>query len=272
MPERFNPYKSAAIRPEGGNGVLITTPNPQPEIRRFTEENRRWDFQEEASKLYRRAETVMERFYPIFDLTKFDGKLPPILIAIDSLRNQNVLAAYRLVPDEYGFDFKITFNEQHYVDSENDKGKKVWRFGEWAQMETLVHEVGHHAQQLVGKDPFKPGKRVTHNKEFTTMLERLGIHCTPHGSHDQVADMDSPFGQLMREWGIERTQDVPEAEGRLDWWDGGKREKGKSTLHKWGCPCGCNIRVGTKHFPGCTCNRCGGQYVRVLEQTVFKGK
>lgn len=79
MPERFNPYKTAA-QPNGeGNGVLIATPNPQREIRKYTEENRQWDFQEEASKLYRRAETVMERFYPIFDLTKFDGKLPPHL-------------------------------------------------------------------------------------------------------------------------------------------------------------------------------------------------
>jgi len=75
MPERFNPYKTAAQPDGNGNGILLVNPNPQPEISRFTEENRRWDFQEEASKLYLRAETVMERFYPIFDLSKFDGKL-----------------------------------------------------------------------------------------------------------------------------------------------------------------------------------------------------
>lgn len=86
MTERFNPRRNEAVKQDGLNGgVLISPPSPPIEVRKYSEENRGWDYQEEAAKLYRRAETVMERFYPIFDLTRFDGKLPPILIAIESL-------------------------------------------------------------------------------------------------------------------------------------------------------------------------------------------
>lgn len=252
---------------------LIARPNPQPDIRRHTEENKGWQYQEEVAKLYRRAEVVMARFYPIFDLTNFDGQLPPILIAVDSLRNRNTLAAYRLVKDEYGFDFKITFNEQHYVRGEDDKPK--WEYGEWAQMETLAHEAGHHWQQLNGKHPFKPTSRVTHNKEFCDKMESLGIHCEPEGYHSRIADRDSPFGLLMREWGIEPPADAPFGE-EFDkhWWREFFKDekKGRSTLHKWTCPdCGMSVRYGRMDDPLLIHAPCGSVLVRAdaIDQTIY---
>ena len=52
-------------------------------------------------------------------------------------------------------------NTEHYVDEEQDgKKKKVWSFGKWAQMETLLHEQVHLWQQNFGEDPIKPGRTL----------------------------------------------------------------------------------------------------------------
>lgn len=154
-------------------GVSIDELDPQPAIREVSEKNRAWDYSAEATKLYRRADVMLDELYPVIHTPQFQGRLPSVLIGVGDLRNKKTLAAYNLVPDDYGLNFKITFNEKHYVDGKDEEGKpiKVWKYGEWAQMETLCHELGHHAQQMLGKDPYKPGKRVTHNKEFNDKME-----------------------------------------------------------------------------------------------------
>jgi len=91
-------------------GVAIEEPNPQPKIRKMSEAIKDWDYSSEATKLYRRADEIIDRFYPTIHTPHFQGKLPSVLIAVDSLRNQKVLAAYNLVPDEYGLNFKIILN------------------------------------------------------------------------------------------------------------------------------------------------------------------
>lgn len=244
-------------------GVAIEEPNPQPEIRKMSESNKDWDYSQEALKLYRRTDEVLNRFYPDIPTPKDMQELPKVLIAVDSLRNQKVLAAYNLVPDEYGLNFKIIMNEQHYVDVNNGEPGKKWRFGEWAQMETLVHEIGHHWQQLKGENPFKPTSRVTHNKEFCEKMEQLGIHCATEGYHTRIADIDGPFGILMKEYGIEPPEGVPTTEFKIHWFKEFfkfKERKGRSTLSKWSCECPYHLRVGKKDWPGATCNKCHTQY------------
>jgi hypothetical protein len=249
-------------------GVLIENQDPSHEIRRAAEHNLEWGYSAEVTKLYRRADAIVARLYPTIHTPHFQGTLPPPLMAIESLRKKNTLATYRIVPDGYGLNFKLTFNEQHYIDDkdENDNKIKVWRFGEWAQMETLVHELGHHWQQLLGEDPYEQKSKVTHNAEFRIKLAELGIHCTSEGYHSQFADIDSPFGYLMREWGIQPPEDAKQnVEFDIDWFkvmikDRGKERKGKSTLIKYSCECGQNIRVGKKNWPGAICNACGSQY------------
>jgi hypothetical protein len=240
------------------NGKLIEVVNPAPAVRKAAETNSGWDLSQEAAKLYRRADIIMERFYHGIPTPGFDGKLPPPLIAVDST-NIRTLAAYLLVPDEYGLRFKITFNEQHYIEVEAEDGKKIktWRFGEWALMETLTHELGHHWQQLRGKNPFKQGK-ITHNREFTAKLEDLGIYSTTgHGAHYKQADVDKPFGLMMREWGIPRPE-IPDetVPPKVDWFKffadvfGTPSPKGRSSLAKWECPeCHLKVRVGIKGDP-----------------------
>jgi hypothetical protein len=234
------------------------------------ESSRSWDYSQEATKLYRRADVIIDRLYPVIHTPQFQGRLPSVLIAVDSLRNRKTLAAYNLVPDEYGLNFKIMMNRQHYADGEDEEGKKikVWQWGEWAQMETLVHEIGHHWQQMLGKNPFKPRARVTHNKEFTDKMAQLGIHCAPEGYHFKLAQTESPFGLLMAEWGIEAPADIPKEETKIHWFKEGKERKGRSTLTKWSCECGQNIRVGKKDWPGAVCNSCGSQYSTALQQVV----
>lgn len=249
----------------------IEEPNPQEAIRKAAETNRQWDYSQEAITLYRRADTVIDRLYPVIHTPSFQGRLPPVLIAVDNLRNKNTLAAYRIVPDGLGLNFKITFNEQHYVKKE---AEMVWRFGDWAQMETLVHEVGHHWQQMLGKDPYQQGKRVTHNKEFTDKLAQLGIHCAREGYHTKVADVDSAFGQLMKEWGIEPPgEDIRILEFDKHWFKDEKK-KGKSTLTKYSCPdCGMSVRYGRKDDPLLKHIPCGSVLVREgdrVDQTVYQ--
>jgi hypothetical protein len=146
-------------------------------------------------------------------------------------------------------------------------GKKVWRFGRWAQAESLLHEMLHLKQQKYGREPYRRGKS-THNKEFVTMAKQLGLNVMPNvGCHFAPADEGSPFDILMKEMGIPRPVDVPTAEGirgrRFDWFEIGKKEKGRSSLTKWSCGCQ-NVRIGTKEFHArCTNPDCGNEFVRV---------
>src|SRR5258705_6247880 len=101
-------------------------------IRKASTENN-WDFKDEAAKLYRRAEIIMDRFYHGIASPKFPGKLPTPLMAVEPM-NIRTLAAYHVVPDAYGLPFKLTFNEQHFDENH------TWHWGGLGQMETLVHE------------------------------------------------------------------------------------------------------------------------------------
>jgi hypothetical protein len=95
----------------------------------------------------------------------------------------------------------------------------VWRFGKWVQYETLLHEYAHLWQQTVelGKEPYKPGKsKVTHNKEWVEKCESLGLHVMPDiGCHMAVAD--EPSSILMKEWGIERTDEIEPYRSNVDY-------------------------------------------------------
>lgn len=232
-------------------GIPLEQFDPKPAIKKNAEIARDWEYSEEAEYLYGVANLFKDRFLdPI--LLRDRGRLPDPVISFSDKRNRKVLASYTLHRNPQGLLDEITFNTIHYKDED---GKKVWAFGRWAQLETLLHEQVHLWQQNFGQDPVKPG-RVYHNKEFVEKCESLGLHPLPNvGAHFRVAD--GVFAQLMGELGIARPDDVP----RMDWMTtGGKRskkdwfrpqpEKGKSTLHKWVCPdCGMAVRVGINSDP-----------------------
>lgn len=229
---------------------IISKVNPQPEIRRASE-NLDWPYREEAELMYKVGQVMMERFFN--GLVYLDGKkVPDPLIAFDDLRNNNVLACYDLFPDEYGLMYKITHNTQQY---EVVDGSLKPKYGRFAVCEVQLHEMIHAWQQDGrGKEPYKRGKS-THNKEFCQTAKQLGLNVVPNvGCHFAPADEGSPFAILMHEMGIQRPTDVPIVEDtrgrRFDWFEIGKKEKGRSTLSGWVCPeCNMKVRLGVKGNP-----------------------
>ena len=136
--------------------ILLETANPQPEVRRNAETAVDWEFKDEAAYLYDKAIVLRERL--IDPIARIDRKqLPDPVIGFENLRNYKVLAVYLLNRDEVGLSCRINFNTEHYIPGEN--GNKVWRWGRWAQLETLAHEYVHLWEQQVGNG--KPGSRKT---------------------------------------------------------------------------------------------------------------
>ena len=173
------------------------------------------------------------------------------IIAFENLRNKNTLAAFRLTRNPEGMKNEIIMNTGHYIDQD---GKKVWEYGRWAQLESLLHEQVHEWQQVFGNDPVQL-KRVYHNKEFVEKCEGLGLHPKlGEGYHLKLAD--GPFALLMKELGIEppNLEEKPD-DTNIDWFKWlldyfGKERKGTSTLTKWECPvCGLKVRIGIKGNP-----------------------
>jgi hypothetical protein len=258
-------------------GTPIDNFDPKPAIQRNAENAHDWEYSEEAKYLYGMAVLFKDRLLDPVLLTD-RRRLPNPVISFDDLRNQKTLAAFTLHRNPQGLLDEITFNTTHY---EEQDGKKVWKFGRWAQLETLLHEQVHLWQQNFGKHPVKP-ERVTHNKEFIDKCESLGLHPLPViGAHYAVAD--GVFAKLMGELGIPRPDDVPRMEGkakRRDWFRPSP-EKGRSTLHKWICPdCGLSVRIGINSDPRLihdVCSEIKGEKVFLVKHdgllhTIYKAK
>lgn len=256
--------------------------DPKPAIKRNAETAFDWEYHEEAEYLYGMAVLFKDRFLdPILHTDR--GRLPDPVISFDDARNRKVLASYTLHRNPQGLLDEITFNTAHYEEQDN---KKVWKFGRWAQLETLLHEQVHLWQENFGEHKHKPG-RVMHDKEFVGKCESLGLHPLPVvGSHVQVAD--GVFAEFMKELGIPRPEDVP----RIDWtrtgviirkrdWFRPEPEKGRSSLHKWVCPdCGLSVRIGINSDPRLVhdvCSEIAGEKVFLvrhdgLSHTIYDGK
>ena len=254
--------------------------DPQPAVRKGAETAADWEFKDEARYLYDKAVAIRERL--IDPIARIDRKaMPDPVISFDNLRNQNSLACYLLVRNPQGLQYEITLNSEHYVPGikrDGDEGR-VWRFGEWALLETLTHELVHEWQQTVGKDPVKPG-RVYHNKEFVEKCESIGLHPKlGAGYHTQIAD--GAFELYMKELGIPKPIKEPIFSPKTDWykvlvWP--EKPKGQSTLSKWECPeCHIKARIGIKGNPEIVHDPCSTKkgekvfFVRVdsVPQTVY---
>lgn len=240
-------------------GILISNFDPKPAIQKNAENAKDWEYRDEAQFLYRMANLFKDRFLDPVLLTN-RRRLPDPVISFDDLRNNRILAAYTLKRNAQGLLDEITFNTVHY---EEKDGQLVWKYGRWAQLETLLHEQVHLLQENF-LNSHKPG-RVAHDKVFIQKCNALGLHPRPViGSHMQVAD--GIFAQLMLELGLPRPTDVPrmdsgENPSKGDWFRP-EKEKGKSTLKKYECVCGQKIRVGKENWPGAICKACGNEYVK----------
>jgi hypothetical protein len=263
-------------------GKPLETANPYPEIRKNAELNKEWSFSEEVAWLNRKFDQFKERFFDGV-VTPDRPALPVAPIAIDNMRNQRTLAAYNVVPDEYGLNYRLTFNAAHYVDGQAEDGKKIkiWRFGRYAQCETLLHEMIHHEQQVRGRDPYRAGK-ITHNREFVARCEQFGLH-PKLGEGYHLRPADGVFAEYMKELGISPAEDAAKApdDPDMDWfrwlikfW--GQERKGTSTLKLWCCPeCGLKVRMGRVGDPQLrhhTCEDAVGKPVFLIPGEVYRSK
>jgi hypothetical protein len=233
--------------------------NAHEAIRSALEKNLKFEHRDLVMDVYRRTDIICQRLFPVIHTPSFEGRLPAPIVSVEDERNWKVLASYRLVPDGYGLDHKLTLNEEHIKD-----GKWVW--GEWSLYETITHEVGHEYHQVLGKDPYRPGDKVTHKPEFRALMANLGIHCDARGVHTAPADEDKPFAILMREWGIARPDMEGIDTGKQNWFfsqPDTPEKKGRSTLTKYECPsCGLKVRYGRQDEPFLMHVPCGELLVR----------
>ncbi len=152
-------------------GIPVEQFDTKPAIKKNAEAAHDWEYSDEAKYLYGKALLFRDRFLdPILHTDR--GRLPDPVISFANLRNRKVLAGYSLHRNPQGLLDEITYNTEHY---EKQEEKKVWRFGRWAELETLLHEQVHLWQQNFGEGPVKPGK-VYHNNEFVSKCESLGLH------------------------------------------------------------------------------------------------
>lgn len=258
-------------------GTLIDPANPQPLIRQNAEKNRAWEFQPVADKWYPIAEEIKKTLFDgVFTLER-TSPLPSPPIAVEDMRNYRTLASYRIVPDGYGINDKLTLNAQHFV---NKEGIWVWDWGgDWGLAETITHELAHEKHKHWGNTP------PDHGKYFRKLLLDLGIYCTPNGSHYRPAEEGKPFAILMHRIGIQRPENekvLPE-KSKVSYWEpkDERKKRGRSTLHKWICPdCGLAARIGVGKDPKLVhdvCSEAKGEKVFLvkhngLSHTIYRKK
>lgn len=256
---------------------LIEKTDPKPAIRKNAENSYDWTWHEP----FMVVTNISERFRDeiIDPLERIDReRMPPPLIAFEDVGNKEVLGQYTVGRNAIGIKDQITLNTVHFF--ENEHGKPEYKYGLWSLFEVVLHEqvhlYMHHLTEVDGKE------RPAHGKEFVEKCKELGLNVRPvRGSHFQVADEDSPFGRIMKELGISRPKDVPRGEiGNRDYFRP-KKEKGKSTLHKWVCPdCGMSVRIGIGADPMLVhdvCSEIKGEKVFLVrhdgkEHNIYKAK
>lgn len=242
-------------------GVPIEQVDPQPIVRKGAETATDWEFKDEALYLYEKARIIRDRL--IDPIARIDREeLPDPVIGFKDMRNYKVLAEYLLVRDEIGLTSRINFNTEHY---KIKGGKKEWKWGRWAQLETITHEYIHLKQHKIQG-------HASHGQEFVEECEKIGLHPLPGvGCHTAVAD--EPFAILMAEWGIERPEDVPfDKKKKISWFRADDKRKGRSSLNKWICPdCKLNVRIGIKADPQLIHEPCGSMLINAdnLPQTLW---
>ena len=229
---------------ERHSGIEIGDPNLSKEaVRKNAESAHDWEWQAMAQTLYTWTDRFKSRFLdPVARIDR--ERMPDAVISFERM-DVRVLACYTLHRNPQGLLDEITMNTKRL-----DRPM-------WAILETMLHEQIHLWQQNFGEHPVQ---RNYHNEEFVGRCEQLGLHpMIGIGAHWKPAD--GVFAQLMEEYGIGRPAEVvAPQEGRKNWWDIGKSEKGRSTLAKWSCGCQ-NVRVGTSEFHA-QCTICGNLFVR----------
>lgn len=213
-----------------------------------------WPFKAELTRLY--------EWYERFNLTFFANEpLPKPILGFARIKNKGTLADYNISRNELGLRNAIRFNDKHINAADG-----TWVYGQWAELETLLHEMTHAWQQTYGLHQLSPSSIANgyaHNAEFVSKCASFGLFVRkPRGSHYRVAG--GWFAEIMAEYGIAPPEDVPTEESeRENYWMLGKGWTQPSKTQKWQCPCGQIIRVTDAEFPGALCAACGLAYANI---------
>lgn len=159
-------------------------------------------------------------------------KAPPVAISVEKISKKQ-LGHFKVGRDGLGLRWRIAMNVVHFSRPRADI------------LSTLLHELLHATQLETPK-----ATKAHHDKVFRDWTKEVGIPSDSRGVTLETIK-DSPFDQyLIRHKvdgraGLLTKKEVPKAKG--------------STLHKYSCPCGVNVRVGKGEFEA-TCNKCGGEF------------
>ena len=237
---------------------LLSTGQVKISVQNNAENNGTWRYHDLARHLYGWTDIFSDQFLDPTIRTDCQGRLqgPAIGFERDTVRT---IAHYILGKHAYGMDDSIILNEINLDRSF------------YSILETVLHEQVHLWQQRFGEHPIKRKyhNHEYHNQEFVHVCESFGLHPFGiFGNHWKPAD--GPFEQLLKGYGILKPQEslvFPVIKGeKRNWWEK-NREKGKSTLILYQCPCGQHVRVGKQEWPGATCNACGEPYQNIERKT-----
>lgn len=234
---------------------MIEAQTPNRSIKEFVQngEMEGWDFKDLAQDLYN-AEEIF-RYYFFSPNSSDDYQMPQTVLGFTK-DHIGTLAHYKLLPNEVGLRYQITFNTIHL-------DRPVWSI-----YETLLHEMTH---LWVEENPnvLRPAKG--HSSYFSAVCNEMGLYPrVGTGVHWKGAD--GQFERLMDRWTVLKPDEayrvVPKDRPKENWWDIGPRPKGISTLTLYTCdtcekPNLCKLRSGKKDLE-ISCRTCQGTFKPLL--------
>lgn len=118
-------------------------------------------------------------------------------------------------------------------------------------MDTLVHEMVHHANALAGiKDTSSNGY---HNKNFSRLAEEVGLTVSKGPKGFAYTDTPPETWEIIETWGLDYSV-LDKARVPVT-----KNRKKGSKLKKWACDCGYGIRIAVDPSKvELSCGICGG--------------
>lgn len=163
-----------------------------------------------------------------------DRKVPQVVISVEKLSKKQ-FGHYKPGRDGLGLKWRVALNIVHFTRPR------------WDVLRTLLHEQIHCLQLETPK-----AAKTHHDSVYRGWLEQLGIPCDPKG-HSLGVTEGSPFDLYLKRHKVEGNAAL------LSKKDAEVVKPKGSTLRKFSCPCGVNVRVGKAEFSA-TCNLCDGEF------------
>jgi hypothetical protein len=197
------------------------------------EESTNWCLKEPASELY--------RFFDIFNKEHFEDALPLPVLTFKRSRQSN-LGHFHTGRNDIGAQYEINLNAKHI-----ERPMIL-------NLVTLLHEMVHLAQNFLPGTYGEVAQGNHHGKKFRELTAQFGIPSSSRGCTEHVDDSFIAFCEKHGAPKLERKAIDKAIEGA-------PKKKGHSSLKKWACRCGVNVRVAIEDFQA-TCDICHSKFKR----------